>query len=423
MARLETRIGVLEQANRKLSIAPLLEAGEFNTIAEGLDEADVAMREGKIGEFFGKAIDKLPGWGKTTVKQLAITKDTALYQGLTRGVQYGDFIAKAVLYDHLTKKKGLTREEALDRVLEEFIPYNRLSGAAVTRSSPWVWPGSSTTSCGPCPSWSAPCASGRSQPWRCSPAAARFGGRPSMTARSWARWRAAASATRSDRAWASAPRGCIRWGRSCSEERRLSSKTNFSRASTLPSRIEKGPGPSSGGFGNAGIISSAARSSPMPRRACALVCISAKRGCPGCSWGWEMILEDFTLFGAVPATPREGHQVIVRPMSKNDELVKTGYVQTGIYSGDSSDGRPEAMAYYQTVVGGQGAFRQGVAQTVNDTWQGVDARTGLTLAGNVAGTLLGARVALGLADRLKRSPAGSLDGLSAGEWLMAGVRW
>lgn len=128
MARYETRIGALEEVNRKLSIAPLLEAGEFNTVAEGLDEADVAFRNGKMGEFFDRAVSRLPGWGKTAAKNIAITKDTALYQGLTRSVQYGDFIAKAVLYDHLTKQEGMEQRDALDRVLEEFIPYNRLAG-------------------------------------------------------------------------------------------------------------------------------------------------------------------------------------------------------------------------------------------------------------------------------------------------------
>jgi hypothetical protein len=128
MRRLETRVELLEAANSKLSIQPLLEAGELNTIAEGLDEADIAIRNGKLGEFFSWAADRLPETAKTVAKNLAITKDTALYQGLIKGVQYGDFIAKAVLYDHLTKTRGMSREAALDRIMEEFVPYNRLAG-------------------------------------------------------------------------------------------------------------------------------------------------------------------------------------------------------------------------------------------------------------------------------------------------------
>jgi len=47
---------------------------------------------------------------------------------LNRSVQYGDFIAKATLYDHLTQKKGMSKEAALEIIAEEFVDYNRLPG-------------------------------------------------------------------------------------------------------------------------------------------------------------------------------------------------------------------------------------------------------------------------------------------------------
>lgn len=46
MKPIAARIRALEEANRRLSIAPLLEAGEFSTISESLTEADVANRRG-----------------------------------------------------------------------------------------------------------------------------------------------------------------------------------------------------------------------------------------------------------------------------------------------------------------------------------------------------------------------------------------
>jgi hypothetical protein len=131
--RAAARIQALEDANARLSIVPLLKAGEFSTISENLTEADTALREGKMAEFFEKAVDALPGWTKTTAKNLLITKDTALFKGLNRAVQYGDFLAKAVLYDHLTQNKGMSEREALDLILEEFVQYNRSSG--LTRSA------------------------------------------------------------------------------------------------------------------------------------------------------------------------------------------------------------------------------------------------------------------------------------------------
>lgn len=126
--QISARIQALEEANERLSIAPLIKAGEFSTISENLTEADVAIREGRWGDFMEKAVDKLPGWSQTAAKNVLITKDTALFQGLNRMVQYGDFVAKAVLYDHLTQKKGMTEREALDQIFEEFVAYNRLPG-------------------------------------------------------------------------------------------------------------------------------------------------------------------------------------------------------------------------------------------------------------------------------------------------------
>lgn len=127
-ARVEARIKAIGEINDRMSIKPLLEAGEFSTISESLTEADVAIREGRWGDFMEQAAEKLPGWSKTVGKNVLITKDTALFKGLNRMVQYGDFVAKAVLYDHLTQERGMGREEALDTLMEEFVQYNRLPG-------------------------------------------------------------------------------------------------------------------------------------------------------------------------------------------------------------------------------------------------------------------------------------------------------
>ena len=56
-------------------------------------------------------------------------------------VQYGDFVAKAVLFDHLTKVKKMDEREALDRIFEEFVAYNRLPGRSrdFLESSGLLW--------------------------------------------------------------------------------------------------------------------------------------------------------------------------------------------------------------------------------------------------------------------------------------------
>ncbi len=43
-------------------------------------------------------------------------------------MEYGDFVAKAVLYDDLRERKKLSQAEALAQVTEEFVNYDRLPG-------------------------------------------------------------------------------------------------------------------------------------------------------------------------------------------------------------------------------------------------------------------------------------------------------
>ena len=124
----KARIQVLEDVNQKLSIVPLLEAGEFGTISEGMTEADIEIREGRFSDYIEKLADKVPSAVRGGVKNFLVTKDTQLFKTLNRAVQYGDFVAKAVLYDHLTQKKGMSKEAALGVISEEFVNYNRLPG-------------------------------------------------------------------------------------------------------------------------------------------------------------------------------------------------------------------------------------------------------------------------------------------------------
>lgn len=126
--RIMAKIKVLRDIEKNLSITPLIEAGEFSTISESLTEADQAMRTGKLSEWLEGQADKLPSLASDAAKTFAVTKDSALFKGLNRGVQYGDFIAKAVLYDHLTQTRGMSQEEALRVIREEFVMYNRLAG-------------------------------------------------------------------------------------------------------------------------------------------------------------------------------------------------------------------------------------------------------------------------------------------------------
>jgi len=126
--RIEAELSMLEEANNKMTIKPLIDAGEFNTIAEGLTEADMALRNGKFFDWIEAQADKLPTWARDAARYGVITKDTALFKGLNRAVQYGDFTAKAALYDHMTKNQNVDGKEAIRILSEEFVNYNKLGG-------------------------------------------------------------------------------------------------------------------------------------------------------------------------------------------------------------------------------------------------------------------------------------------------------
>lgn len=127
--KLKAEIQSITDSHKRLSIWPLLEAGEFSSIADaGIGRDDILITEGKLHEYMEKLADKLPKSVRNAGRYALITKDTALFQGIQKTVEYSDFIAKAIIYDELTQRKGKTREEALGRVTEEFINYDRLPG-------------------------------------------------------------------------------------------------------------------------------------------------------------------------------------------------------------------------------------------------------------------------------------------------------
>lgn len=127
--KLKAEIQSINDSYKRMSIWPLLEAGEFSSIADaGISRDDLLIPDGKVQEYMQRLADKLPKKLQTAGRYALITKDTALFQGIQKTVEYSDFIAKAIIYDELTKRKGKSKEEALGRVTEEFINYDRLPG-------------------------------------------------------------------------------------------------------------------------------------------------------------------------------------------------------------------------------------------------------------------------------------------------------
>lgn len=127
--KLEAEIQSLKDAQRRLTIWPLIEAGEFTAISDvGITHDDIDLSQGRWHQYIEKKVDKLPEAVRNAGRYAYITKDTALFQGLQKAVQYGDFLAKAILYDDMVLRQKKTSAEAMARITEEFVNYDRLPG-------------------------------------------------------------------------------------------------------------------------------------------------------------------------------------------------------------------------------------------------------------------------------------------------------
>ena len=121
---LQNQIETIQEASKRLSIWPLIEANQLTTISEGLTDSDKSYMDGKYMDWVEKKAAELPGALSTVARYAIVSKDTALYKGLNRAVQYSDFVAKAIYFDFLTQERNTSSEEALKKIDSEFINYD-----------------------------------------------------------------------------------------------------------------------------------------------------------------------------------------------------------------------------------------------------------------------------------------------------------
>lgn len=131
-AKLKNQIDALKAVDRKLSIWPLIERGEFNTITEGLTDIDVSLADGKFSDWVEAQVEKLPEGIRTAGRYAVVSRSTSLYKGLNIAVQYGDFLAKAILYDDMVNRQNKTKADALGFITEAFVNYNIPAGRSRT---------------------------------------------------------------------------------------------------------------------------------------------------------------------------------------------------------------------------------------------------------------------------------------------------
>ena len=126
---LKARLQALDDTNRRLSIWPVIQFGELSAISDATVVSEqTSLFEGNLVGYAEQLADKLPPSVRTAGRYAIISKDTALFQGLQKAVEYGDFLAKAVMYADLTKRQGKTGEEARVIISDEFVNYDRLPG-------------------------------------------------------------------------------------------------------------------------------------------------------------------------------------------------------------------------------------------------------------------------------------------------------
>jgi hypothetical protein len=131
-AAIQNRIEVIEESEKRMSIWPMIEANQFTTISEGLTDVDKALIDGKFVDWLEKKAGELPGGLSTVARYAMVSKDTALYKGMARAVQYSDFIARSVYFDFLTQERSVKPEDAIKMIDAEFINYDLVDSRART---------------------------------------------------------------------------------------------------------------------------------------------------------------------------------------------------------------------------------------------------------------------------------------------------
>ena len=144
--RIEARLQSIRDSYRRLSIWPLIENGEFSSISSSvISREDLALSQGRWTDLLNGLVEKLPEGTKdrlqTPMRYMLMAKDTPYVKAMVRATQYGDFIAKAILYDDLVHRQMKDPRTALDEINEEFVNYNALPGRwrSYTESMGMTW--------------------------------------------------------------------------------------------------------------------------------------------------------------------------------------------------------------------------------------------------------------------------------------------
>lgn len=132
--KIQHQINNINTRIQNLSVYSLIDAGEFSTISsQGRIFEDVEFLKQSRADMIDYISSKIPKPMQTLTSNMLLTKNSELYQALTKMVNYGDWIAKCVGYRYLTEKSGtrdtyFSANKATDIVSTMFVDYDQFMG-------------------------------------------------------------------------------------------------------------------------------------------------------------------------------------------------------------------------------------------------------------------------------------------------------
>lgn len=125
--KIRNKIASTKDALARNPMVPLIEAGFFPSIQEKAEVNDFSYKARALDKLY-QLTDKIPMNDKmrTISKNVLITQDSAVYDFMNKSTQYGDFLAKYALYNHLVTKGKKSHEAALAQIMDEFVNYNMI---------------------------------------------------------------------------------------------------------------------------------------------------------------------------------------------------------------------------------------------------------------------------------------------------------
>lgn len=134
VAQLELAIKGLQVKLKSNPISGLMEAGLYSSIIDDLTDYDIdapVSITDKLLNSLDSAVARSLNPNSLSYKalnELLVTEKSHIHKWMTKATNLGDFVAKAVLYKHLTQRRNLSKEDAIYRVSDHFVNYSLNKG-------------------------------------------------------------------------------------------------------------------------------------------------------------------------------------------------------------------------------------------------------------------------------------------------------